>query len=517
MKKKVLARALAFGMAVSLLGGVPVNAADGGKELKIGVNTAPQNISPFTNFTNRQPVVHYLYETLVERDAEGNYVGILAKDWKTEDNITYSFEIYDYIKDAEGNEIKAEDCVFSLEHARDEAANTWITSAEVTGDYTFDVTLKDAAVSTFPTAMNRAPIVSKAAYEASEDGMATKPVSTSLYKVTEFVPNVSISFEKNENYWQTDENLQSAAVKLSTVDKMFFTKISEAAQQTIALETGAIDVFEKIANTETANFLEGGRDAENFTALGYAAPTSWCFYFANQGVCGEDINLRKAITHAIDKDSLIVGVFDGMAKKPTYYGAPDGISDLVSNNASEDYCKYDPELAAEYLKKSNYNGEKLRLLIPNEDVHNRLAAIIQGQLMAIGLDVAIESYDNAMFQANFTDGSTWDISICQMGLSDIAFVWNFLCWDLSGGDKGAAGMALKDEKLKGLLETVNSVEGHNNENATAVTDYIDEMAYGQNLVSSEEYRIFRKDLGAVSIPYLYQTVGEYYISCTEFE
>lgn len=519
MKKKAVSGLLAFGMAVSLIvGAVPVSAAEEGKkELKVGAATAPQNISPFTSFTNRQPVQQYLYEPLIEKDAEGNFYGIIAKDWSTEDNINYDFEIYDYVTDTAGNNITAEDVVFSLEHARDEAANTWISSAEVTGDYTFTLTLVDDAVSTFPTAMNRAPIVSKAAYEASADGMSTTSVSTAPYLVTEFVPNVSITFEKNPNYWQTDESVQNPLYKNMTVDKLSYTKIAEAAQQTIALETGAIDVFEKIANTEIGNFLEGGRDAENYTALGYASPDSYIFYYANQGTCAEDVNLRMAIAHAIDKSVIVQGAFNGLAKVPTYMGAPDGVSDLTPSSASEDYFAYDPELAAEYLAKSNYNGEQLRLLVPNEDNHNRIAAIIQGQLMAIGLDVAITSYDNAMFQATFGDGSAWDIAVCQMGMTDVAFVWSFLSWDLAGGDNGALGMAVKDEKLKEVLATVNTVDGHTVENATIASDYINEMCYGQNLLSTEQYWVFRKDLGAAKVPYMSQTTQSFYLSCTEFE
>lgn len=520
MKKRTASKVIAFGLALSMAAtAVPVFAEEesGGRELKVGAMTAPQNISPFTNFTNRQPVCQYLYETLVEKDAEGNFYGIIAKDWTTEDNITYDFEIYDYVTDTEGNNITAEDCVFSLEHARDEAANTWIESAEVTGDYTFTVTMIDDAASTFSTAMNRAPIVSQAAYEASEDGMATSSVNTAPYMVTDFVPNVSITFEKNPNYWQTDESVQNPIYKNMTVDKLSYTKIAEAAQQTIALETGAIDVYEKISNTEIANFLEGGRDAENFTALGYASPDSYVFYYANQGICGEDINLRLAIAHAIDKNVIAQGAFNGLAKVPTFMGAPDGVSDLTPTSASEDYFAYDPELAAEYLAKSSYNGEQLRLLVPNEDNHNRIATIVQGQLMAIGLDVAITSYDNAMFQSSFGDGSAWDISICQMGMTDVVFVWQFLSWDLSGGDNGAAGMAVKDEKLKELLSTVNTVDGHTVENATAASDYINEMCYGQNLISTEQYWVFRKDLGAVDVPYLSQTMQAFFLSCTEFE
>ena len=101
--------------------------------------------------------------------------------------------------------------------------------------------------------MNRAPIVSKKAYEESADQMATSIVSTSPYMVTDFVPNVSITLEKNPNYWQTDESLQCPLYKDMTADKLSYTKISEAAQQTIALETGAVDVFEGISNTEIAS------------------------------------------------------------------------------------------------------------------------------------------------------------------------------------------------------------------------------------------------------------------------
>lgn len=517
MKKGTVSKVFALGLAASMAATtIPVSAAEV-KELKVGAATAPQNISPFTHFSNRQPVVPYLYETLVDKDTDGNFYGVIAKDWSTEDNITYNFEIYDYVTDSAGNNITAEDCVFSLEHARDEAANTWIASAEVTGDYTFTVTTVDASASTFPMAMNRAPIVSKAAYEASEDGMATAPVSTSPLLVTEFVPNVSITLEKNPNYWQTDESLQGPFIKQLSVDKISYTKISEAAQQTIALETGAIDVFESISNTEIANFLEGGRDADNFTAIGLASPTNYIFYYANQGICAEDQNLRLAIAHAIDKSVIAQGAFNGLADVPTFNGAPDGLSDLTPTDASEDYFAYDPDLAAEYLAKSNYNGEQLRLLVPNEDNHNRIAAIVQGQLMAIGLDVAITAYDNAMFQTSFGDGSSWDISICQMGMSDVAFVWNFLCWDLSGGDNGAAGMAVKDEKLKELLTTLNTVDGHTVENATIVSDYINDMCYGQNLVAPKQYWVFRKDLNAADVPYLSPLYQFFYTACTKFE
>ena len=314
-----------------------------GVSLTVGCMMPPQNISPFTIFTNRGQMYYYLYETLALKAADGTFYGILAKDWTTEDNLHYSFEIYDYIYDTAGNHITASDCVYSIEHCRDEGAVTYVVSVNQTGEYTFDLELMDDTSGTLQLAMERCCIVSQAAYEASSDKMAVSSISTAPYMVTDYVPNVSIAFEKNPNYWQTDESVQNPLYRNMTVDKLEYIKIAESSQQTIALETGAIDAFEKIGNTEVANFIEGGRDADNFTVLGYPSDLSYIFYFSREGICGNDVNLRKAMLYGIDKEALLVGGFDGMGTLPTFYGAPGGMSDLTPNSASEDYFKYDLE------------------------------------------------------------------------------------------------------------------------------------------------------------------------------
>lgn len=510
--KKILSIALVLMMLLSCAAGLAE-----GKSLTIGANMAPQNISPFTSFTNRGPVGQYFYETLCLKDpATQEYYGVLAKNWTTEDYVTYHFEIYDNIFDTAGNQVKASDCVFSLLKGRDEAAVTWIVDAVETGEYTFDLVLQDAAPSSFSTVMERAMIVSQASYEAASDGMATTCVSTAPFMVTDFVPNVSVTFEKNPNYWQTDEAAQNPMYKDMTVEKIAYTKIAEASQQTIALETGAIDGFEKIANSEVANFLEGGRDADKYTVITKPTDITYVQYFSREGLCGVDINLRKAISYAIDKEMLVLGAMDGNAKVPTFMGALDGMSDLTPASASEDYFKYDSAKATEFLKQSGYKGEELRLLVPNEDNHNRLAAIVQGYLLAIGINCKIDSYDNAMFQSAFADPNAWDIAICQMGMRDVAFVWTFLSYDLAGGDNAALGMAVTDEKLKELLQPLMTSEGHTNENATLASDYINEMAYGQALVNTVDNWVFRKDLGVVSLPQL-ATCETSWICAAEFE
>ena len=489
--KKLLSIILALCMIVGL---AAAETAAEPRVLRVGVSSAPQNISPFTHFTNRQPVQGLLYETLMDRDVDGNWRGIIAKDWTTEDNIVYDIEIYDYVYDNAGNQIKAEDVAYSLRHARDDAANTWIADAEATGEYTVRLTLTDDQFSTLPTAINRAPICSIASYEASEDGMSTSCYSSGPYVVTDFVPNVSITFEKNPNYWQTDVEKQNTLYRNATADKVIYTKIAESAQQSIALETGSIDVFENIAATEVENFLEGGRDYGNFTAIGN--PTSTCFimYFGAEGI-GTDVNFRKACAYAVDKTAVIKGALGGYGDLPTFQGAPGGMSDLNPESASEDYFTYNVDLAKEYLAKSAYNGETITFLVPNEPTHAKISTIVQAYLLQIGINSKVNVYDNAIFQTDFSTPGAFDVAVCQMGGNDVALIWSFLSASYAN-----FGMGVHDEAFDAMIAELMTIENHNNATATKVSDYINENCYGMNLCCTTNYTIFNKSLGAVEMP-----------------
>lgn len=482
---------------------------DGKVVLNIGISTAPSNISPFTSFTNRQPVQNYLYENLMARDPDGNWYGIIAKDWTTEDNITYDIEIYDYVYDNAGNQIKAEDVAYSLIHARDEAANTWIADAEATGEYTVRLTLIDDQVSTLPTAIQRAPICSKASFEASEDGMTTTSVSSAPYIVTDFVPNVSISFEKNPNYWQKDESLQNPLYKTATVDTMNFIKISEAAQQSIALETGTIDAYYQISTTELENFFEGGRDYGKFDVIDVPSQLCYILYFGTEGY-GADINFRKAVAYAINSKEIVVGAMAGYGIEPTFQGAPGGISDLTPTSASADYFAQDLDKAKEYLAQSSYKGEEIVFLCPNEPNHANIATIVLSQLQQIGISCKLNTYDNALFQADFATHGAFDIAVCQMGAGDIALVWSFLSANYAN-----FGMGVDDPAFDALLAEIMSIDTHTTETATKVSDYINDNVYGVNLAVGADYYVFKKELGAKEIPLVNQ--ASYPISSTIFE
>ena len=97
--------------------------------------------------------------------------------------------------------------------------------------------------------LTEAPIVSKAAYEASPDKFATKPITTSPYVLTEYVPGSSLTFERRADYWQTDKSL-GPKYNQANVQKVVFQIITEPAQHAIALETGSADISGYISSAD---------------------------------------------------------------------------------------------------------------------------------------------------------------------------------------------------------------------------------------------------------------------------
>ena len=75
---------------------------------------------------------------------------------------------------------------------------------EAISDYVTRFTFTALASGDLDALLMECPIVTQAAYEASPDQMATDPVTTSAYKVVEYVSGSKIVYENTGNYWQTD-------------------------------------------------------------------------------------------------------------------------------------------------------------------------------------------------------------------------------------------------------------------------------------------------------------------------
>ena len=84
-------------------------------KISIGLVSDPKDLAPEnTGGDNSLLYVNYnFYETLFDY-RDNDYVPILAKGYTEVDDLHWQVELYDYIKDTDGNNITAQDVVFSI-------------------------------------------------------------------------------------------------------------------------------------------------------------------------------------------------------------------------------------------------------------------------------------------------------------------------------------------------------------------------------------------------------------------
>ncbi|MBD5393171.1 MAG: ABC transporter substrate-binding protein [Lachnospiraceae bacterium] len=446
MKKKVLSMLLAAAMTLSLTacggndsssaGESTVSASNeeqssskeaaesGGKTVNVGLYGTVTDVSPYkAPDVVGYPIQFTMYETLFVTPSVSSQetVSVVGKSWEWIDDVTASVEIYDNVHDVDGNPITAEDVVFDYETQKAAATQTdtaYIDSITATGDYTLEIKLTEANESVMVKLLTHVNIVNKGAYEADPE---TTP-GTSAYKLTSYTGGSEYVYEKTGNYWQS-EDLTAYSSK-ANVDKIVFQCIPEKTQMTIALETGEIQMAIGVDGLEASRFEAGGENEDGFAVDSNSGSFSNTFILncTDDSLCSDE-NLRKAILYAIDRQAIVDIVLSGAGVVAKDL-ASDQLGGFNPEWLNEDYYTYDVAKAAEYLSKSNYNGETLR--IESESGWSSILELIQAQLGAAGITVEIQTFENALWQEEKVAGtgeSNWDMCVDGVGGSLVTNAW----------------------------------------------------------------------------------------------
>lgn len=469
--------------------------------LNVGIPGDPADLSPFSTMSvGRMYVMETVYEFLgVYKEKNGDFVGQLAKTIDVSDDaLTVTVTLYDNITDSAGNKITADDVLFSYNTAIEKKTSVqlgYVDNIEKKDDYTVIFHMNSAIVQGWQAVMSAIPIVSQKAYEANPDGFALNPVTTSAYKVSSFTAGSSLKLDLRDDYWQTDDN---ALAIQHNVDSIEFDVILDSAQMAIALETGAIDVAEGMATADTARFMEGGEDADNYSVFTTDDTRSYCLLFncdETQGVFANNKELRQAIAYAIDAQGLLDAVLNGGGVLESTWGGAS--ADDFDPSWVSDYYSYNVDKAKELLKEAGYKeGElTLRLACTNDKTISSSLELIQSYLMAIGINSTINVVDSGLFDTVKYDPSEWDILMDSIGGADVALVSKNL--DTTG--KSYINVCfVKDDTLQNLVQTIMAVPTHTSENVKKYVDYINDQVYAYGLFNKNSYIVAPKFVDSIT-------------------
>ena len=489
MKKKlislVLVAAMAFGMVAC--GNSNSDSADKGsavKELKVQVGPNPETLDPALNSAvDGGNVILHASQGLLTTDEEGHYQAGQAETWEvSDDGLTWTFHLRDGLKWSDGSDFTANDFVYSWKRVCDPdvaapyaetvlgmvkgydeamAGDPDALAVSAPDDKTLVVELSSPCsyfegLAAFATLSP----VKESTVEENGDAWATAPesyISNGAFKMTEWVPDSYITFEKNENYWNAD------AVKL---DKLTFLLIEDPNAAYSAYQSGEALLINDVP-TEEIPSLEGNDDF-------YIDPIIGTYYLSlNLNLKQfQDQRVREALSLAIDRKYVAETIMQG-----TYTPASnllgegwmdtDGSQFMDNANGGKPYIdveNYDANLekAKQLMADAGYpNGEGFPTITYSTNdagYHIPLAEYLQKAWAELGITVEVDKVEWSSFTPQRRSG---DFEIARNGwvgdYSDPSNMLDLFC-TTNGNNDGKYSNADYDAAMELSRTTLDATE-----------------------------------------------------------
>lgn len=494
--KKTLAFILALAMvlALSACGGSGNAASDTPAEttanqpakdtLTIAVSSDLGNMGPFGSGDSYGYFQDQVYESLFMVGYDMVLTPRLAKSWEQVDDTHYTFHLHEGLQDSAGNPITASDVLFSMKlYTQDVTYSQYVSHVDfdktvATDDLTLDVYFADTNAFAF-SQLAGVRVVTQAAWEASPDQMVTTPVGSGPYKLKEYVGGSYFVLEVNENYWGEQPTLKEAR----------FNIVSEPAQRTTQLETGAADLVMGLQASDVAYISE----KSNFTVLNHVSvQTMTMFFNMSPSSVMSSKEVRQGLCYAIDNSAMNVAAFGGYCAPSTAF-ISSAMTDYTEDMASEFYTTADQTKAKELFAASGKTGT-IRIATDGSPAETTIAEMIQPILLDAGFTVVIDSYDPATIWSVGSDPSQWDLLLMVAaapsgnGLDEMFAFFGGLNFSKWGGESYDTAVGL----MMQASNTVNETERL--ELTKQAIDIVHEEVPAYGMVQIAQNYAFRNDL-----------------------
>lgn len=387
--------------ALAVLAAYPPAAFAGGA-LNIGVQLEPPNLDPASGAAAAIDEIVYanVFEGLTRINEDGSVSPLLAESWTvSEDGRVYDFKLREGVTFHDGTAFDAEDVIFTLNRAKAPGSTNaqrpifeMIETVEATGLYSVRVILKEP-LGAFPTYLGWGDAVVVAPESAATN--ASSPVGTGPFKFSRWRKGASATLIRNDDYWRARPAL----------DQINFIFIPDPTAAFAALMAGDVDGFPNYPAAENLGLIE--RD-ERFKIVTGTGEGEMILAINNAEPPFDDIRVRRALNHAVDKEAVIeAGLFG--------FGTPIGSHFPPHHPSYEDLTglyPYNPAEARRLLAEAGYpNGFKTTLALPPPAYARRGGEVIAAQLEAVGIKVEIRNIEWAQWLDQVFANKNYDLTI----------------------------------------------------------------------------------------------------------
>ena len=415
--------ALAVVAMVSVVPGA-VAQEDGDVTLIIGLTQPWETLNPTVGFAvSEYEFWNVQFATLLSKASEDFApIPALAESWEeNEPGISYTYTLIDGLLWSDGTPLTAEDVAWNINTSREQEWPNYLSTvqnltAEVVDERTVTVTsavpdpkLPNVDIYLLPKHIWE-PVATDGeavtTYEAL-DGVGSGPFTLTEYKSEEF-----IRMDANPNFYGGE----------LAVDHLIYRYFSNPDAMVAALQQGEIDAAQGIP-ASSVEALEADESIEVIAGIQGGFDE-----IAVNGGAAEgqphpaltDIEFRRAVAHALDKEAAIEDLWFGLAEPATTI-SPGADLKWLPEIPAEDLLDYDPARSMEILDNAGYvdtDGDGIRnmpdggdnivlnhAVNTDSDLGAQVGELFSGWMNVIGIGVELSSYDQDQLFGVIVDGT----------------------------------------------------------------------------------------------------------------
>ncbi|MBT6393011.1 MAG: peptide-binding protein [Nitrosomonadales bacterium] len=364
-----------------------------------------------------------IFNSLIKYDEKLNHAPDLAAKWViSNDQKTITFTLKDNLFWADGKPLTSEDVLFTWKLVTDPKTRTpyasdylLVTKASAPNPKTFVVTYAETYAPAIDTwaSLHILPKHILENEDINNTFFSRNPTGSSYYQLDQWISGQQVTLKANSKSSQGPPNISYLTSRI----------IPDTSSQFLELTADNIDLM-NINPIQHQRVFPARKDLGLKINLYKELGNGYTYLGFNlKKEPFNDINVRRAINYAIDKDEVIKGVLLGLGEP---VASPYKPGTRWINPELSPY-PYDPEKALNLLKASGYQKNEAGLfakdgkvlafeILTNQNKQREMTAVlVQRRLKEIGIDVTIRVIEWASFINRFI--KTGDFNAVVLGWS----------------------------------------------------------------------------------------------------
>ncbi|MEM4383960.1 MAG: ABC transporter substrate-binding protein [Candidatus Caldarchaeum sp.] len=338
-----------------------------------------------------------IFGALLHYDEKLNIIPELAEAfWISQDGKTWTFKLRKGVKWHDGRPLTSADVAFSMEvnkqlHPRGRTLLAGLERIETPDEYTVILKFKSPnAALLYGFDVGNLPIATpKHLYENTDivnNPANTKPIGTGPFKFKEWRKGEVIILERNPDYYRKGYPI---------LDRLVFKIIPDEGAIIAAVKKGQVHFVENWYLSSEAVFSL--MDTQGIKLLQQAVSSFFGLFYKLDDAVLKNIQVRKAIAHAIDRNELNKIVLHGLGKPSTQH--VQSFHPVFWPEAPT--YEYDVAKAESLLDQAGFrrgaDGVRFTLNLDTFEAYTVAAEVIKQMLKRVGIEVRIIISDSATF------------------------------------------------------------------------------------------------------------------------